>query len=317
LMQNNNVIVMKIRLGYACISNIINVTSSSTTTLTYYNKLDTNSKIKKIDSIIKNNLDNLEKIINYNIKNNIHFFRITAKLVPLMDIVNIDLNIYKNKFEKIGNLINKYKLRTDVHVDEYCVLNSTNYQVVINSIKILNNLKTTFDMFNIEYKIIMHIGSKSGGIKSSLIRFKENFKMLDKELQKLIMLENDDKNYNVYQTLKLCEELNIPMCLDIHHHNCNKCSKNIENYLERIYKTNNNITKMHFSSPKNKKEYRSHNEYVNSIEFIKFLNLLKKFNYDTDIMLEAKQKDLALIKLSFELKYLTDYKFIDNSTFIL
>lgn len=309
---------MKIRLGYACISNIINVTSSKTTTLTYYKKLDSESGKKKIDFIIKENLNNLETIIKYNIKNNIHFFRITAKLIPLMDIVYIDLNKYKEKFLYIGKLINKNNMRVDVHIDEYCVLNSINETVVLNSIKILNNLKITMDMLKCPYNIIMHIGSKTNGIKDSIKRFKNNFNLLNDEIKNKIILENDDKVYNVYQTLKLCEDLNIPMCLDYHHHLCNKCTKPIENYLERIYNTFKDIKpKMHYSSPKSKKEFRTHNDYINSFEFINFLNILKKYNIDTDIMLEAKAKDLALVKLVYELKYKENYKFIDESSFII
>ena len=309
---------MKIRLGYACISNIIETTSSKTTTLTYYKKLDTISKQNKIDLIIKENLDNLESLIKYNIKNNIHFFRITAKLIPLMDIVYIDLNKYKDRFNEIGYLVNKNKMRVDVHADAYCVLNSLNETVVLNSIKLLNNLKITMDMFNCDYNIILHIGSKTNGIKDSIKRFKNNYNLLDEELKNKIIIENDDKNFNVYQTLKLCEDLNIPMCLDYHHHICNKCTKNIEYYLPRIYKTFKNLTpKMHYSSPKSKKEFRTHNEFINSNEFINFLNILQKFNTDTDIMLEAKAKDLALIKLVYELKFKENYKFIDESSCII
>lgn len=309
---------MKIRLGYACISAIINTTSSKTTTLTYYKKLDTKSKQNKIDIIIKENLKSLKEIIIYNIKNNIHFFRITAKLIPLMDIVNIDLNKYKNEFLEIGNLINKNNMRVDVHADEFCVLNSINENVVLNSIKILNNLKISMDMFNVPYNIIIHIGSKTNGVKESIKRFKNNFNLLNEDLKEKLIIENDDKNFNVYQTLKLCEDLNIPMCLDIHHHYCNKCTKNIAFYLPRILNTfKNNIPKMHYSSPKSKKEFRTHNEYINSEEFILFVNLLKEYNKDVDIMLEAKGKDLALVKLIYELKYKEIYKFIDDSSFTL
>lgn len=309
---------MEIRLGYACISNVINISSSCTTTLTYYKKLDTISKQNKIDTIIRKNLYNLEELIKYNIKNKIHFFRITAKLIPLMDIVDIDLNIYKEKFLYIGKLINKNNIRVSTHVDEYCVLNSINETVVLNSIKILNNLKIVMDMFNCDYNIIMHIGSKTNGIKDSIKRFINNFNLLTDDLKNKIILENDDKSYNVYQTLKLCEDLNIPMCLDIHHHYCNKCTRDIEYYLDRIYKTYKTCKpKMHFSSPKNKKEYRSHNEYINSNDFIKFINILKKYNKDTDIMLEAKGKDLALIKLVHELKYKENYNFLDEFSFTL
>lgn len=309
---------MKIRLGYACISTIINATSSRTTTLTYYKKLDTKSKQNKIDIIIKENLKSLKEIIIYNIKNNIHFFRITAKLIPLMDIVDIDLNKYKNEFLELGNLIKKNNIKVDVHADEFCVLNSINENVVLNSIKILNNLKTTMDMFNVPYNIIIHIGSKTNGIKESIKRFKNNFNLLNEDLKEKLIIENDDKNFNVYQTLKLCEDLNIPMCLDIHHHYCNKCTKNIAFYLPRILNTfKNNIPKMHYSSPKSKKEFRTHNEYIESENFILFLNLLKEYNKDIDIMLEAKGKDLALVKLVYELKYKENYKFIDETSFTL
>ena len=309
---------MKIRLGYACISKIIDTTSSKTTTLTFYNKLDDVNKSIKIDKIIKENLNNLEKIIKYNIKNNIHFFRITASLVPLIDICSIDLNLYKDKFRYIGKLVNDNNMRVDVHENEYCVLNSVRSDVVLKSIKMLESLKYVMDMFDVKYNIILHIGSKTNGIRESSNRFINNFKLLSNDLQKLIILENDDKSYNVYQTLKICENLNIPMCLDIHHHYCNKCTKDIDFYMKRIFNTYKNCkVKMHYSSPKSKKEKRSHNEYISSDDFIKFIKFLKRYNKDVDIMLEAKGKDLALVKLVYELKFKENYHFIDESSFTI
>lgn len=309
---------MKIRLGYACISKIIDITSSKTTTLTYYNKLDTNNKSIKIDNIIKENLYNLEQIIKYNIKNNIHFFRMTASLIPMIDIHDIDLNKYKDKFIDIGKLINENNMRVDVHENEYCVLNSVNEDVIMKSIKMLNDLKKVMDMFQINYNIILHIGSKSGGINKSISRFIDTFNKLDDDLKDKIILENDDRSYNVYQTLRLCEKINIPMCLDIHHHYCNKCTKDINVYMERILNTYKNCrVKMHFSSPKSKKEKRSHNEYINSNDFINFIAFLKQYDKDIDIMLEAKAKDLALVKLVYELKFKENYNFIDESSFTI
>ena len=42
-----------------------------------------------------------------------------------------------------------------------------------------------------------------------------------------------------------------------------------------------------------------------------------EYEYDIDIMIEAKAKDEALFKLVRELKYKTNYKFIDDTTFII
>ena len=72
--------------------------------------------------------------------------------------------------------------------------------VIINSIKMLNSLKKVMDMFKINYNIILHIGSKNGGINKSINRFIETFNKLDTDLKNKIILENDDKSYNVYQT---------------------------------------------------------------------------------------------------------------------
>ena len=309
---------MLIRLGYACISNVLNLSSSKTITLSYYKRINNKLRKDKINNIIENNLDSLCEIIKYNIKNDIHFFRITAKLIPLMDIVDIDLSKYKNKFNYIGKLIRDSNMRVSTHIDQYCVLNSINNEVVLNSINLLNDLVKVMDMFNIKYDLIMHVGSKSGGIKQSIDRFINNFNLLDVKVKRRIVLENDDKSFNVYQTLKLCEKLNIPMCLDIHHHYCNKCSKDICFYIDRIYNTWNNRTcKIHISSMKSKKEYRAHNNYINYLDFIKLIDIIRNKNINTDIMLEAKEKDIALFKLVMELKYRSDFKFIDNSSFIV
>lgn len=73
--------------------------------------------------------------------------------------------------------------------------------------------------------------------------------------------------------------------------------------------------KIHFSSPKNKREYRAHNDYIEVDSFIQFLNLLKPKNQDVDIMLEAKAKDDALFRLVRELKYHENYLFLDETSF--
>lgn len=109
------------------------------------------------------------------------------------------------------------------------------------------------------------------------------------------------------------------MVLDYHHHMCNNNGENIEKYLEEIFSTWKNINpKVHFSSPKNhtKKDFRSHHDYVDAKEFINFIEKIKKLDYDIDIMIEAKAKDDALFRLTRQLKYLTNYKFIDETTFI-
>ena len=108
--------------------------------------------------------------------------------------------------------------------------------------------------------------------------------------------------------------------MDYHHYLCNNNGEKVEDYLKRIFNTWKNKTpKIHFSSPKNnsKKDFRSHNDYIDSNKFINFLEILKKENRNVDIMLEAKMKDEALSRLVRELKYKTNYNFIDDTSFIV
>ena len=54
---------MKIRLGYACISNALNITSSSTMTYSYYKSKDKDFINDKLDKIIISNFEALKEIL--------------------------------------------------------------------------------------------------------------------------------------------------------------------------------------------------------------------------------------------------------------
>ena len=310
---------MKIRLGYVSISKTLDISCSKTITYTNFKK---DENFDKIDKVIVDNLNNLEKIIDYNIKNNIHFYRLTSKLIPLAtkkEVIFDYILKYQKYYQKIGEKINNNKMRIDVHPDQFCILNSTKKEVLENSFTILEYHYKILEALNIKNKIIiLHIGSSVFGKENSIKRFINNFYKLPDYLQKSIAIENDDKIYNVIDCLNLAKKLNIPFVLDYHHHICNNDEIDIDKYLRAIFSTWTTTPKIHFSSPKNqtKKDFRSHHDYINIKDFINFLNKIKHLNIDLDIMLEAKAKDEALFKLVRLLKY-NDYQFIDDTTFLI
>lgn len=312
---------MIIRLGYVAINLTLDITASKTITYTNYLKLKENEKIIKLDSLIKENFENLKQIMTYNFKNEIHFYRLSPNIIPLAThpkIKNNYINKYKKQFENIGFMSKLYNIRLDTHPNHFCILNSNKKEVLNNSIKTLKYHYDIFKTMKINGKAILHIGGVYDNKEKAIQRFIENFKKLDKEIQKIIILENDDKIYNIKDTLYICETLGIPMVLDYHHYLCNNEKEKIEDYLPRIIKTwkkEKLNPKIHFSSPKNKKEFRSHSNYINSNDFIKFINIIKKYNTDIDIMLECKAKDEAMFKLIRQLKYKTNYYFINETTF--
>lgn len=299
-----------INLGYVSIATCLDVTTSTTLTYTEFCK---NKDYNKLDSIVKSNLEALSNIIDYNIKNNIHFYRLTSKLIPLATKVKFDyIKKYKKYYDEIGKKIEKNNIRIDVHPDQFCVLNSTKKEVLDNSFEILKYHYNILEALHIKDKIIvLHVGSSVLGKTNSIKRFINNFNKLPIYIQKCIAIENDDKIYNVDDCLDLCNKLNIPFILDYHHHICNHINMNID--YEKILKTWTIKPKMHFSSPKNKtkKDFRSHHDYIEPLDFINFINTLP---FDVDIMLEAKAKDEALFRLTRQLKYY-GFKFVDETSF--
>ena len=158
------------------------------------------------------------------------------------------------------------------------------------------------------------------GKDNSIKRFINNFNKLPQEIKGVIAIENDDKVFNIIDCINISKKIKCPIIFDYHHFICNNNGEKIEDFFIDILKSWHNKTpKIHFSSPKSKlkKEFRSHNDYINSDIFISLLDLIKNYTNSIDIMIEAKRTDEAMFKLIREIKYKTNYRFIDETTFIV
>ena len=320
---------MRIRLGYVAISKKLGkkVTSSSTVTFSNYNKIILpNKKLEKLKSVAASNLKDLETIIRYNIENNIHFYRITSALIPLITHPEVGYwghrEFLRKDFEYVGKLINDSKMRVDTHPDEFNVINSINPKVVENTKINLLRQAEWFEDFKYELgKMVIHVGGATNGKEAALERFITNFITFPNEVKSKIIIENDDKTYTAQETLNLCNELNLPMVLDFHHHNCNNNNENIYELIPKIFLTWKNEKlppKIHFSSPRDHEKDRKHSDFINATDFVDFLENIKTFDTDIDIMLECKEKDLALFKLTDDIKELKpEYNWVDKTTFIV
>lgn len=315
---------MIIRLGYVAIAlNLGKVTSSSTLTYTRYLKLNKEDRLKKLKEVTYSNIEALEKILRYNIDNNIHFYRMTSNFIPLAthpDVMWDYLKYFKKDLEYIGKLIKDNNLRVDAHPDQFNVINSDRESVVENTLRTLNMQVDLFEAMNYEQgKLVIHIGGAEGGKDIALDRFINNLKNVPKRITDRLILENDDKTFNAKEVLQICEKTNLPMVFDIHHHNCNNCEEDIKSLLPQIFKTWEDeelVPKIHFSSPREFEKDRKHADYIDANRFLEFIYKAKEsVNKDFDIMIEAKKKDIALNILVKDLKKLTkDIKFIDSAT---
>ncbi len=316
---------MRVRFGYVAMSLLVkNCSPSKTVTVKTLSKIeDQEAKQFKLTNLAKTNIKNTQRLLYHNKAYEIKIYRFTSKLIPLAThpITN-DWDWekeVKDELKLMGDFIKKEGFRVSAHPDHFTLLNSPKEEVLESSIKDLEYHNKIFELMEIgkEGKLILHIGGKYGGKKTSIDRFKENFKNLPKYLKERIILENDDKTYTAKEVLEICQDLKVPMVLDIHHHWCNNDGEDIKDYIKDIFSTWDNedlLPKIHISSPKSEKEFRSHADNININFFIEFLKKAKLIDNDFDVMIEAKNKDKALFNLMENLEKVGEVNIIDGGS---
>jgi UV DNA damage endonuclease len=136
-----------------------------------------------------------------------------------------------------------------------------------------------------------------------LQRFKANFCLLSTLIKERLTLENDDRTYSVADLAPICEDLNIPLVFDVHHHRCNPGGLTVAEATALARRSWDQVGReayFHISSPLNGwqgKDPRPHADYID----IKDLpDCWKGFDFTVDV--EAKAKELAVLKFKKELQ---------------
>lgn len=314
---------MVIRFGYVAIAlEIPEGSPNKTVTATNLLKLsDSDDRISRLRRLTRTNIENQLRVLRYNRGHQIHVFRFTSKLVPLATHpISSGWDYFKEfstELEELGAYIKENNMRVSAHPDHFSLLNSPKDEVIAASLTDLNYHAGLFDTMGLgdEAKLVLHVGGLYKDKEQALERFRRNFQALPDNIKNRIILENDDKSYTAKDVLNLCRELNIPMVLDVHHHECCNDGQDIRELLPGIFATWSDMPpKIHFSSPKDAKNIRAHADYIKAEDFIKFLDIAKEIgNADFDVMIEAKQKDRALHTLMKDLENVPGVKILEQA----
>jgi UV DNA damage endonuclease len=297
---------VKIRFGY--VSHAISLWDASpakTVTWSRYQQLDPETRSDKLLTVTKENLKHTLRMLYYNIGHEIELYRFSSSIVPLATHPDVRWDFvepFRSEWQEIGALVKKKSLRVSFHPNQFTLFTSPQKKVTENAVTDMEYHYRMLEAMGIETSglINIHIGGAYGDKPGTIERFYQNLTMLPAAIKKVMTLENDDKTYNAEETLAACEREGIPFVFDYHHHMANQCDTPLEVLLPRMFATwagRGMPPKMHISSPKTAKEFRSHADFV-SVEFIMpFLKLLLEFGADVDFIIEAKAKDQALLKL--------------------
>lgn len=317
-----------VRLGYVAMSmELTNASPSQTMTFAQFNKIsDREAAIRKLERIALSNIQNTLRLLKHNAASDIHFYRLTSRLIPLANHKELlDWNYMKplrEALRKLGNFAEEHGIRIDFHPDHFVLINSKEKQVLKNSIRTLKMHYLLLKAMKVDptHRCVMHVGGNYKETDKSLERFIDNWMDVPKVIQNMIMLENDDTSFTLDDTLYLCEKLDIPLVFDYHHHLAHHQHQNWETHWDRVVDTWKHSPlpiKMHISSPKNEKAFRHHADYVDSDMFFQFLHAIKGSVLQIDCMIEAKRKDEALFQLMGEVKQRDDIEVIDGASFLM
>lgn len=317
-----------VKLGYVAMSTKLkNASPSQTMTFTAFQKIkDREAAIRKLERIALSNLEHTHRLLKHNREREVHFYRLTSRLIPLANHEALpDWNYIKplkGKLHEIGEYAREHGMRLDFHPDHFVVLNSPNKEVLKNSLKTLKMHYLLLKGMHIDpmHRCVLHVGGNYKETESSLERFVENWMEVPRGIQKTILLENDDTSFTLDDTLYLSEKLGIPLVFDYHHHLAHHHNERWEDNWERVvasWKDSPLPIKMHISSPKSEAEFRHHSDFVDVGMFFKFLKAINGSIPEIHCMIEAKMKDAALFALMDEISKRDDVEIIDGSSFYL
>lgn len=284
-------------IGYAC--KLIGVPNTNMKSCTLKNVSH-----EKLLELIKFNIGSLGNIIDYNIRNNIKLFRVSSDLIPFgSSEVNTSKwwDIFNEELLAIGEKIKSSKIRVSMHPGQYTVLNSNNVDVVKRAIDDLVYHGRILDSLglNEEHKIVLHIGGAYNNKILSAKRFAENYQLLPENVKKRLVIENDDKIYNIEEVLDIGLKHNIPVIFDNLHNHINQSQQKMsESYwvdkCKATWKKEDGFQKIHYSQQSEVKKTGSHSDFISINEFMSFYKMLGR--EDIDIMLEVKDKNMSCIK---------------------
>ncbi|HXF64925.1 MAG TPA: hypothetical protein VNK95_25080, partial [Caldilineaceae bacterium] len=168
--------------------------------------------------------------------------------------------------------------------------------------------------FGSEAVIVVHVGGGYGDPAAGRARFVRAYERLPPGVRRRLALENDDRLYGIQDLLWIHRRTGIRLVLDVLHHRCRNAGETAVEALAQAVATwpAHEQPKIHFSSPRTELRRlvrqgqpqlllplpNQHSDFVHPFEFVDFLRTARAAGVRPfDIMIEAKAKELAVLRL--------------------
>lgn len=308
---------LKLEFGFVaiCLSEQ-NCSPNGTVTARRLAGLEPGRQRYEILRVARRNLDNTLRVLRFMKASDIRLYRLSATLIPL---ATHDMTAGWSWWEepelveraaRAGAEARANGFRLSSHLPEVCGFTSD--ALFHWTQAYLAYHRRLFDMLGLDAaaKIILHVGGARGQKSEALEVARQNLRQLVTSspwAAERIVLENDDRTFTIEDVVVLAEEVGVPVVFDWHHHWCNGHPRigrsGLARWLRRAFALwRDRPPKVHVSSPRRGPRDRAHADYVDPAFIRPFLDLLRELDPGpVDVMVEAKQKDLALFRLREEL----------------
>ena len=290
---------MRLRhLGYACINTTLG-TKSRTVRLA-------NLRTEAVIPVITQNLEDVRDALLWNVEHDLRFFRISSDLIPFGPLPEFPFDwaeAFDWLFRDVRRLVKAEGVRLTSHPGQYTVLNSPREEVVENSVAELDFQAQVLKLMGGD-TMTLHVGGAYGDKASAMDRFEQNLDRLGGEARGRLAIENDDTTYTLEETVGLAERAGLPVIVDLFHHKLNPSGETwdagLGELMERAVATwGGRAPKLHLSSHKPGTR-TGHADYLSMDdvdELVEVMAGVGEPDAPYDLMLEAKQKETALLEV--------------------
>jgi UV DNA damage endonuclease len=273
-------------------------------------------------------LERLRGVLEYCDAHDIRMYRMATALAPYAS--HPDLDGFRrqprecaDELAEVGRLSRELGIRLSSHPGQYTVLNSEDERTRRLAVEELEVQAELMDAMGLgpEAVAVLHVGGAAGGVDAALDRFERGFELLSPAARARLAVENDDRSFGLGDVLRLSERIARPVVWDVLHHRCHDPDAiPAREALALALATwpSGVVPKVHYASPKTAveqrrkrvgrridrslvlPELRAHADLIDPISFEHFIGETGR-GVDFDVMLEAKAKDLALLRLREQL----------------
>ena len=263
----------------------------------------------RLRELIKENLYALGRVVDFLERHEILLYRITSNLIPFASHRVNPIKWWEEfapELETLGRRFRSLGVRVSTHPGQFTVLNSPTPSIVKAAIAELVYHARLLDALGVDAsaKIVVHIGGLYAASEQvAMERFCAVASELPDTVRRRLVVENDDRLFDAEEALSVAQRVGVPVVFDWLHHGANPCRAPLAEVLPAIFQTwkaADGRPKVHLSSQAADGPAGAHAALIDPADALAFFAAAPAQPFDC--MLEAKEKDRALLKLRADLR---------------